>query len=55
MKSELEKLIELQKTDTNLRKLKKAIDTAEARRASIGQEFEQHEREFQRGGMQSAT
>ena len=42
MKSELEKLIELQKTDTNLRKLKKAIDTAEARRASIGQEFEQH-------------
>jgi len=42
VKSELEKLIELQKTDTNLRKLKKAIDTAEARRASIGQEFEQH-------------
>ena len=42
MKSELEKLIELQKTDTNIRKLKKAIDTAEARRASIGQEFEQH-------------
>ena len=42
MKSELEKLIELQKTDTNLRRLKKAIDTAEARRASIGQEFEQH-------------
>jgi hypothetical protein len=42
VKSELEKLIELQKTDTNIRKLKKAIDTAEARRASIGQEFEQH-------------
>ncbi len=42
MKTELEKLIELQKTDTNLRKLKKAIDTADARRASIGQEFEQH-------------
>ena len=42
MKSELEKLIKLQKTDTNIRKLKKAIDTAEARRASIGQEFEQH-------------
>lgn len=42
MKSELEKLIELQKTDTNLRKLKKAIETAEQRRASIGQEFEQH-------------
>ena len=42
MKSELEKLIELQKTDTNLRKLKKAIETADARRASIGQEFERH-------------
>lgn len=42
MKTELEKLIELQKTDTNLRKLKKAIDTADARRASIGQEFERH-------------
>ncbi|MCA1622696.1 MAG: C4-type zinc ribbon domain-containing protein [Acidobacteria bacterium] len=42
MKSELEKLIELQKTDTNLRRLKKAIVTAEERRASIEQEFEQH-------------
>ena len=42
MKSELEKLVKLQKTDTNLRKLKKAIETAEERRASIGQEFEQH-------------
>ncbi len=42
MKSELEKLIELQKTDTNIRKLKKAIETAEERRASIGREFEQH-------------
>ncbi len=42
MKSELEKLIELQKTDTNLRRLKKAIETAEGRRASIEQEFEQH-------------
>jgi len=42
VKSELEKLIELQKTDTNLRRLKKAIETAEARRASIEQEFEQH-------------
>ncbi len=42
MKSELEKLIELQKTDTNIRKLKKAIDTAEARRAGIEQEFERH-------------
>jgi hypothetical protein len=40
--SELEKLIELQKTDTNIRKLKKAIETAEQRRASIEQEFERH-------------
>lgn len=42
MKSELEKLIELQKTDTNIRLLKKAIETAEQRRASIEQEFERH-------------
>lgn len=42
MKAELEKLIDLQKTDTNLRRLKKSIDTAESRRASIEQEFEQH-------------
>ena len=42
MKAELEKLIDLQKTDTNIRRLKKSIETAEARRASIEQEFEQH-------------
>ncbi len=42
MKSELEKLIELQKTDTNIRRLKKSIQTANERRASIEQEFEQH-------------
>ena len=42
MNSELEKLIELQKTDTNIRRLKKAIETADERRASIEQEFEQH-------------
>ena len=42
MSSELEKLIELQKTDTNIRRLKKAIATAEQRRASIEQEFERH-------------
>ncbi|HEX8249685.1 MAG TPA: hypothetical protein VF599_16020, partial [Pyrinomonadaceae bacterium] len=42
MKSELEKLVELQKTDTNIRKLKKAIETADERRAAIEQEFEQH-------------
>ncbi|HXG83472.1 MAG TPA: C4-type zinc ribbon domain-containing protein [Pyrinomonadaceae bacterium] len=42
MKSELEKLIELQKTDTNIRKLKKTIDGAEQKRAGIEQEFERH-------------
>lgn len=42
MKSELEKLIVLQKTDTNIRKLKKAIETADERRAGIEQEFERH-------------
>ncbi len=42
MKSELEKLIELQKTDSNIRSLKKSIETADQRRASIEQEFEQH-------------
>ena len=42
MKSELEKLIELQKTDTNIRQLKKSIESAEQRRASIEQEFERH-------------
>jgi uncharacterized protein len=40
--AELDKLIELQKTDTNLRRLKKSLETAEERRASIEQEFEQH-------------
>jgi hypothetical protein len=42
VKSELEKLIELQKTDTNIRKLKKTVESAEERRAGIEQEFEQH-------------
>ncbi len=42
MIAELDKLIELQKTDTNLRKLKKSIETATERRAAIEQEFEQH-------------
>lgn len=42
MKAELEKLIELQKTDTNIRRLKKQLDTAEQRRADIEQEFEKH-------------
>lgn len=42
MNLELEKLIELQKTDTKLRQLKKDIDTADQRRAEIEQEFERH-------------
>ena len=42
MRAELEKLIDLQKTDTNIRRLKQQIETAEARRADIEQEFEQH-------------
>ncbi len=52
MNSELEKLIELQKTDSNIRRLKKSIESAEERRASIEQEFEQHAssiREIQTG------
>jgi predicted nucleic acid-binding Zn-ribbon protein len=40
--AELDKLIELQRTDTNLRRLKKLLETADARRAEIEQEFEQH-------------
>ena len=42
MKAELEKLVDLQKTDTNIRRLKKLIETAETRRAEIEQEFEKH-------------
>ena len=42
MKAELEKLIELQVTDTKIRQLKKSIETAEERRAGIEQEFERH-------------
>ena len=42
MKEELAKLIDLQITDTNIRRLKKAIETADQRRAEIEQEFEQH-------------
>lgn len=42
MKSELEKLIELQKTDTNIRNLKKSIETADERRAALESEFEKH-------------
>jgi predicted nucleic acid-binding Zn-ribbon protein len=42
VRSELEKLIQLQKTDTNIRRLKQTIQTAETRRADIEQEFEKH-------------
>lgn len=42
MIDELDKLIELQKTDTNLRRLKRAIETSTDRRAAIEQEFEEH-------------
>lgn len=42
MRSELDKLIELQKTDTNIRRLRRSIESAEERRAGIEQEFEQH-------------
>ena len=42
MKAELEKLIELQITDTNIRRLKIAIESANERRAAIEQEFETH-------------
>ncbi len=42
MIADLDKLIELQQTDTNLRRLKKSLETAETRRAEIEQEFEQH-------------
>ena len=42
MTTDLDKLINLQKTDTNIRQLKKLIESAETRRAEIEQEFEQH-------------
>lgn len=42
MKLELEKLIDLQTTDTNIRRLKDIIETATEKRAEIEQEFDQH-------------
>lgn len=42
MIGELDKLIELQRADTNIRRLKKLIDTADERRAAIEQKFEEH-------------
>mgnify|MGYP000660361721 CR=1 FL=1 len=51
MNLELEKLIDLQKTDSKIRNLKKAIETADQRRAGIEQEFERHA--FEIRGIQS--
>ena len=42
MKAELEKLVDLQVTDTNIRRLKRSIESSQERRASLEQEFEQH-------------
>jgi len=42
VKKELEKLIDLQKTDTNIRRLKQIIGTADTKRAEIELEFDQH-------------
>jgi predicted nucleic acid-binding Zn-ribbon protein len=42
VKAELEKLINLQLTDTNIRRLKQSLNTAEKRRADLEQEFEKH-------------
>lgn len=55
MNSELEKLIELQKTDTHIRQLKKSIEGAEKRRADIEQEFERHAFEIRAVQTQSET
>jgi len=42
VKAELEKLVSLQITDTNIRRLKHLLDSAEKRRADLEQEFEKH-------------
>ena len=42
MKEDLAKLVDLQITDTNIRRLKQSIDSAQERRAGLEQEFEQH-------------
>jgi predicted nucleic acid-binding Zn-ribbon protein len=42
VKSDLSTLVELQKTDSRIRELQEAIDSAEERRAVIEQEFEEH-------------
>lgn len=42
MKEDLAKLVDLQITDTNIRRLKEAVQTGQERRAELEQEFEQH-------------
>jgi predicted nucleic acid-binding Zn-ribbon protein len=42
VKAELAKLINLQKTDSEIRRLKQSLDTADARRAELEREFEKH-------------
>jgi len=42
VKAELEKLIDLQKTDSEIRRLKQSLDTADTRRAELEREFEKH-------------
>lgn len=42
MKSDLSKLVELQKTDSRIRELKENVETAKARRAELEAEFETH-------------
>ena len=42
MKAELEKLINLQKTDSEIRRLKQSLNTADTRRAELEREFEKH-------------
>ena len=41
MIADLDKLIELQQTDTNLRRLKKLVDTADTRRSELEEHYEQ--------------
>jgi predicted nucleic acid-binding Zn-ribbon protein len=42
VKAELEKVINLQKTDSEIRRLKESLKTADTRRAEIEREFEKH-------------
>jgi len=42
VKAELEKLINLQKTDSEIRRLKQSLNTADTRRAELEREFEKH-------------